>query len=137
MRAWLSYVGWKERKAVAADLKHIYPAPTREEGEQGLEEFAIKWESRYQMISKQWRANRERLAVFFAYPAEIRKVIYTTNAIESVNKGGERSDQETRVVPEQRGGAEVDISGAAKSEREMDNVGERQAGGAEPTGDSL
>ena len=90
VRASLSYVGWKERKAVAADLKHIYTAPTREEGEQRLEEFAIKWDSRYQMISKQWRANWERLAVFFAYPAEIRKVIYTTNAIESVNNGVRR-----------------------------------------------
>jgi len=87
VRASLGYVGFKERKAVAADLKEIYSAPTREAGEQQLEKFAVKWDGRYPMISKQWRLNWERLAVFFNYPAEIRKVIYTTNTIESINNG--------------------------------------------------
>lgn len=87
VRASLSYVGYKERKAVAADLKAIYTAPTREEGERQLEEFAAKWDGRYPTISKQWRLSWERLAVFFNYPPEIRKIIYTTNAIESVNNG--------------------------------------------------
>jgi putative transposase len=87
VRASLSYVGYKERKAVASDLKAIYTAPTREEGERRLEEFAAKWDARYPTISKQWRERWERLAVFFAYPPEIRKVIYTTNAIESANNG--------------------------------------------------
>jgi putative transposase len=90
VRASLSYVGYKERKAVAADLKQVYTAPTREAGERQLEEFAVKWDSRYPTISKQWRLNWERLAVFYSYPAEIRKVIYTTNAIESVNNGVRR-----------------------------------------------
>ncbi len=80
-------MSWKERKAVAADLKLIYTAATRQEGELRLEEFAAKCDSRYPTISKQRRLNWERLAVFFAYPPEIRKVIYTTNAIESVNNG--------------------------------------------------
>jgi putative transposase len=87
VRASLSYVGYKERQAVAADLKQIYTAPTREEGERQLKEFAAKWDARYPTISKQWQMNWERLAVFFGYPPEIRKVIYTTNAIESVNDG--------------------------------------------------
>jgi putative transposase len=87
VRASLSYVGYKERQAVAADLKEIYTAPTREEGERQLKEFAAKWDGRYPTISKQWQMNWERLAVFFGYPPEIRKVIYTTNAIESVNDG--------------------------------------------------
>jgi len=87
VRASLSYVGWKERKEVAADLKAIYTAPTRAAGEQRLEEFAAKWDGQYPMISKQWHLNWEHLAVFYSYPAEIRKVIYTTNAIESVNDG--------------------------------------------------
>ena len=90
VRASLSYVGYKERKAVAVDLKQVYTAPTREAGERQLEEFAAKWDSRYPTISKQWRWNWERLAVFYSYPAEIRKVIYTTNAIESVNNGVRR-----------------------------------------------
>ena len=87
VRASLSYVGYKERKAVASDLKVIYTAPTREEGELRLEEFAQKWDCSYPTISKQWRERWERLAVFFNYPPEIRKVIYTTNAIESANSG--------------------------------------------------
>lgn len=87
VRASLSYVGYRERKAVATDLKAIYTAPTREEGERQLEEFATKWDRRYPTISKQWLGNWERLAVFCNYPAEIRKVIYTTNAIESANNG--------------------------------------------------
>jgi putative transposase len=90
VRSSLSYVSWKERKVVATDLKAIYTASTREEGELRLEEFAAKWEARYPTISKQWRGNWERLAVFFAYPREIRKIIYTTNAIESVNDGQRR-----------------------------------------------
>jgi putative transposase len=85
VRASLRYVGYKERKAVASDLKAIYTAPTREDAERHLREFAGKWDARYPTISKQWLGNWERLAVFFAYPPEIRKVIYTTNAVESVN----------------------------------------------------
>jgi putative transposase len=87
LRASLSYVGYKERKAVATDLKAVYTAPTREAGQERLEEFALKWDADYPTISKAWRLNWERLAVFYNYPPEIRKVIYTTNAIESVNDG--------------------------------------------------
>jgi putative transposase len=81
----LNYVGWKQRKEVAADLQRIYRATSREEAEQRLEEFATKWDSQFPTISRSWRGNWERVAPFFAYPAEIRKVIYTTNVIESVN----------------------------------------------------
>ncbi len=81
----LNYVGWKQRKEVAADLQTIYRASTREEAEMKLSEFAQKWDSQFPTISKSWRANWERVTPFFAYPADIRKVIYTTNAIESVN----------------------------------------------------
>ncbi len=81
----LNYVGWKQRKEVALDLQHIYRAPTREEAELKLSEFAEKWDSQFPTISKSWRANWERVTPFFAYPEDIRKVIYTTNAIESVN----------------------------------------------------
>jgi len=81
----LNYVGWKQRKEVASDLQTIYRAATREEAEQRLEEFAHKWDEQFPTIARSWRSNWERVAVFFAYPPEIRKVIYTTNAIESVN----------------------------------------------------
>ena len=81
----LNYVGWKQRKEVAADLQTVYRAATREEAELRLEEFAGKWDVQFPTISRSWRANWERVTPFFAYPADIRKVIYTTNAVESVN----------------------------------------------------
>jgi putative transposase len=81
----LNYVGWKQRKEVAADLKTIYTAATEAEAETRLAEFADKWDDKFPMISKSWRANWARVVPFFAHPPEIRKVIYTTNAIESLN----------------------------------------------------
>ena len=81
----LNYVPWKERKAVATDLRAIYGAATLAEAEQALEQFADKWDSKYPAISPRWRADWGRLTVFFDYPPDIRKVIYTTNAIESLN----------------------------------------------------
>jgi putative transposase len=83
----LNYVGYKERKAVASDLRKIYTATTRDAAEQELERFAEKWDRKFASIARMWRRNWERVAVFFAYPEEIRRVIYTTNAIESVNMG--------------------------------------------------
>lgn len=81
----LNYVGWKERKKVAADLKTIYGAATEVEAEQRLTEFALKWDARFPTIAKSWRNNWTRVIPFFAHPPEIRKVIYTTNAVESLN----------------------------------------------------
>jgi putative transposase len=95
VRGSLNYVSWKQRKTVAADLKPIYQASTVEEAEQRLDEFAAKWDGAYPTISQMWRRNWEHLTPFFAYPADIRKVIYgakasllcsdTTNAVESLN----------------------------------------------------
>jgi putative transposase len=81
----LNYVSWKLRKAVAADLRTIYAAATVEEALQRLTEFDEKWGEDYPSIIQSWRRNWERIIPFFDYPPEIRKVIYTTNAIESVN----------------------------------------------------
>jgi putative transposase len=85
VRASLNYVSWKQRKAVAADLQPIYRASTLEEAEQRLEAFAAKWDGSYPTISAMWRRNWAHLTPFFAYPNDIRKVIYTTNAVESLN----------------------------------------------------
>jgi putative transposase len=85
VRASLNYVSWKQRKAVAADLKPIYQAATAEDAYYKLEAFAEKWDGAYPTISQMWRRNWEHLTPFFSYPADIRKVIYTTNAIESLN----------------------------------------------------
>jgi len=81
----LNYVSWKRRKEVAADLRHIYQAATAQEAEQRLGEFEARWDEEYLPIGQSWRRNWSRLIPFFDYPPEIRKVIYTTNAIESVN----------------------------------------------------
>ena len=79
----LNFVGWKQRKEVATDLKKIYASAT--EAETRLAEFAEKWDERFPMISRSWRSNWPRVIPFFAHPPEIRRVIYTTNAIESLN----------------------------------------------------
>jgi putative transposase len=81
----LNYVSWKMRAEVAADLKRIYTASTADEAEQRLGDFENKWDDAYLPISQSWRRNWVRIIPFFDYPPEIRKVIYTTNAIESVN----------------------------------------------------
>jgi putative transposase len=81
----LRYVPWKERKAVAADLRTIYKADTVEEAEQALDAFEEKWGAQYPMVVKSWRSNWANIITFFDFPKEIRKVIYTTNAIESIN----------------------------------------------------
>jgi putative transposase len=81
----LNFVGWKQRKEVAADLKLIYRAATEAEAERRLTEFSLKWDAKFPMIAKSWRSNWTRVIPLFAHPPEIRKVIYTTNAIESLN----------------------------------------------------
>jgi putative transposase len=81
----LKYVSWKWRKEVAEDLKLIYTSATVEEAELQLEAFARKWDEQLPTISRSWRVNWERLTPFMSYPAEIRRVISTTNVIESVN----------------------------------------------------
>lgn len=81
----LKYVPHKEKKKVATDLRQIYSAATIDEAYSALESFAETWDSKYPTISKSWLANWENLTPFFDYPPEIRKVIYTTNAIESLN----------------------------------------------------
>ena len=81
----LRYVGWKDRKAVAKELKTIYTATTAEAASQALDAFEEKWGDRFPMVVKTWRSRWENVIPFFGYPKPIRKVIYTTNAIESLN----------------------------------------------------
>jgi putative transposase len=87
VRASLKYVGWKERKQVAAELKPIYRAATAAEAEKSLEEFIATWGNKYRAIGKLWKENWERVIPFFAFPEEVRKVIDTTNAVEALNRG--------------------------------------------------
>ena len=85
VRASLNYVNWKERKQVAADLKEIYRAATATQAELELTIFQTKWGSKYQAIGKLWKENWTPVVPFCEFPAEVRKVMYTTNAVESLH----------------------------------------------------
>ena len=79
------YVVWKDKKAFTSDMKTIYNAPTKQAAEAALKDFATTWEDKYSYAIKSWRDNWEELTVFFEFPLEIRKIIYTTNLIENLN----------------------------------------------------
>ncbi len=95
----LKFVPYKDRKEVATDLKLIYTSVSVEEAELELINFSEKWDSKYSMISKQWRNNWSNLTLFLEYPPEIRKVIYTTNAIESLNHSLRKTLKTKGVLP--------------------------------------
>lgn len=79
------YVVWKDRRAFTRDMREIYTAPTKDAAWAALNDFAKKWDSKYSYAIKSWRDNWDELTVFFDYPVEIRKIIYTTNLIENLN----------------------------------------------------
>jgi putative transposase len=85
VRASLNYVNWKERKQVAGDLKSIYRAATEAQAMLELNDFIGKWGHKYQAIGKLWKEHWERIIPLFEFPAEVRRVIYTTNAVESLH----------------------------------------------------
>ena len=95
----LRFVPWKDRKKVAADLRNIYKASTEEMARHELSAFAEKWDSKYPHISKSWRANWEELTTFYKYPPEIRRLIYTTNPIESSHRGVRKVIKNRGVFP--------------------------------------
>ncbi len=99
VRSSLRYVSYKHMKEVAADLKAIYSASTEAEAELQLELFAEKWGRLYPSISKAWRAHWARVIPLFAFPEDIRKVIYTTNAIESMNMTLRKVTRNHRIFP--------------------------------------
>ena len=99
VRQSLSYVGWKERKAVAADLKQIYRAATEAQAERALRYFEVKWDRKYPSISKSWRAHWPELITFLKYPPDIRKALNTTNAIESLNRSLRKICKNRGVFP--------------------------------------
>lgn len=79
------YVVWKDKKEFTKDMKNIYGAPTKQAAKAALKDFSNKWESKYSYAVKSWENNWEDLTVFFEFPLEIRKIIYTTNLIENLN----------------------------------------------------
>lgn len=99
VRQSLKYVSWKDRKIVAADLKKIYGAVTLEEAELALNDFAGQWDKLFPTISASWRRDWEHISTFFDYPQDIRRAIYTTNAIESMNMTLRKVIKNKRVFP--------------------------------------
>jgi transposase-like protein len=93
------YVPWKDYKAVTADLKTIYQASTEESALQALEDFSDKWDDKYPQISRSWKSHWENLNTLFQYPEDIRKAMYTTNAIESLNSVIRKATKKRKVFP--------------------------------------
>ena len=82
----MNFCSWKDRKTVAADLRPVYEAPTAEEAARQLDSFEEKWGGKYPSIAPAWRRDWAEVTPFFAFSAAIRKIIYTTNAVESLNQ---------------------------------------------------
>ncbi len=95
----LRYVSWKDYKAVTSDLKRVYQAVTEDAALQALEAFATTWDVKYPQISKSWFAHWPNLNTFFSYPVDIRKAIYTTNAIESLNSVIRHATKKRKIFP--------------------------------------
>ena len=95
----LKFVSWKDYKGVTAGLKAVYQSPTEEAALMALDAFANAWDGKYPQISKSWRAHWENLNTFFGYPPDIRKAIYTTNAIESLNSVIRHAIKKRKVFP--------------------------------------
>jgi len=95
----MKFVPWKDYKAIAADLKAIYQATTEEKALQSLDQFSERWDEKYPQISKSWRAHWQNLNTLFNYPPDIRKAIYTTNAIESLNSVIRKAIKKRKLFP--------------------------------------
>ena len=121
----LNFCAWKGRKVVAADLRQIYGAATAEAAATQLDAFDEKWAGKYASIAPAWRRAWQEVIPFFAFDPAIRKIIYTTNAIESLNRIRRENSaprcflillipqihQDARLIPDRRGRHETDLSG--------------------------
>lgn len=93
------YVPWKDYKTVTTDLKRIYQSATEEEALLALDQFSETWDEKYPQISRTWRAHWDNLNTLFSYPPDIRKAIYTTNAIESLNSVIRKAIKKRKLFP--------------------------------------
>jgi transposase-like protein len=95
----IKFVSRKDYKAVTADLKRIYQSITKEEALPALDQFAAHWDEKYPQISRSWRAHWDNICTLFKYPEDIRKAIYTTNAIESLNSVIRKAIKKRKLFP--------------------------------------
>ena len=103
----MKYVPWKNYKAITADLKTIYQASTEESALKALADFSNKWDEKYPQISRSWKAHWENLNTLFQYPEDIRKAIYTKNAIESLNSVIRKATKKRKVFPTEESAKKV------------------------------
>jgi putative transposase len=136
VRASLNYVPWKSRKQVARDLQSIYRAATAAEAEQQLQELEGKWKT-YPSVSQVWRRNWACITPFFHYPPDIRRAIYTTNSVESMNRSFAQDHQNPRWISQRRSRFEVVVSRATADLEEVDDADRSLAGSAQPLYDSV
>jgi putative transposase len=132
VRAALRYVSDQDSKAVARDLKKIYASATALEAEQALEDFAQAWDVKYPTISKMWRTKWRDIVTLFDYPPAIRRAIYTTNAIESINSVI-RKFTRNRKISDRHGSWGPPIGGDTERKNGHDPPGLKQGGGPWPT----
>ncbi len=121
LRHSLNFCSWKDRKAVAAGLRRVYSAPTADLAEAELDAFEEKWAGKYASIAPAWRRAWQEVIPFFAFDPAIRKIIYTTNAIESLNRLAivlepmahqwlaPENDQDAWLLPDRRGRDQTDL----------------------------
>ena len=95
----MRFVGWQQRKAVCAELRAVYAAPTEQAGVAELDAFEAKYAQRYPAIAASWRSNWEQVRPFFDFPADLRRLIYTTNAIESLNSVIRQAIKKRKLFP--------------------------------------
>jgi putative transposase len=117
MRQSLAAVPNKDRKAVSADLKKIYHASSEEAARNALEEFSAKWDCKYPSISRKWRLHWDDLITIFKYPQEIRKIIYTTNSIESLNMVIRKGIRGRRIMPSEESALKLVWIAAAEASK--------------------
>ena len=103
----MKLVPYKDYKAVTADLKLIYQSVSEEEAEQQLLQFSEKWDSKYPQTSNSWTNNWHNLSAIYNYPPDIRKAIYTTNAIESLNSVVRKATRNRKVFPDDESAKKV------------------------------
>ena len=95
----MRFVSWKDYKAVATQLKAVYQAPTEQQALQALEQFEKDWQDKSPVIAEMWHRTWGHLITMFNYPEDIRRVIYTTNAIESVNSSIRKATSQHKMFP--------------------------------------
>ena len=134
----MQLASWKDRKALAQALKPIYQADNAEAAAQALDAFESgPWGRRFPTVAQSWRRQWDRVVPFFAFPAAVRKILYTTNAIESLHSGVRKSIRNKGHFPQRRSRHEADLAGLAPHHGKMKGSAHRLGGSQGAIRDSV